>query len=53
MQKPLSAVWNYHLKWGFLAGSYVYAKLFHFNCIEKDLYIAIRVKWLNLNRGAC
>ncbi len=27
-------------------------KLFHFNCIEKDLYIAIRVRLLNLNIAA-
>ncbi len=38
MQKPLSAIWN------FLSGSYIYVQLFHFNCIEKYLYIAIRVK---------
>ncbi len=25
--------------------------LFHFNCIEKHLYVAIRVKWLNLHRS--
>ncbi len=52
MQKPLSAIWNFHLKWAFLSGSYVHVQLFHFNCIEKDLYIAIRVKLLNLNIGA-
>ncbi len=34
------------------SGSYIYVQLFHFYCIEKDLYIAIRVKWLNLNIGA-
>ncbi len=33
----------------FLSGSYIYVQLFHFNCIEKDLYIAIRVKLLNIN----
>ncbi len=25
--------------------------LFHFNCIEKHLYVGIRVKWLNLHRS--
>ncbi len=43
VQMPLSAVWNFLLKWAFLSGSYIYVQLFHFNCIEKDLYIAIRV----------
>ncbi len=28
-------------KMGILSGSYIYVKLFYFNCIEKDLYIAI------------
>ncbi len=31
------------------SGFYVYFQLFHFNCIEKNLYIVIRVKLLNLN----
>ncbi len=31
---------------------YIYVQLFHFNCIEKDLYVAIRVKLLNLNIAA-
>ncbi len=26
--------------------SYIYVQLFHFNCIENDLYIAIKVKLL-------
>ncbi len=50
MQKPLSA--HFLLKWAFSTGSYIYVHLFHFNCIEKDLYIAIRVQLLNLNIGA-
>ncbi len=45
MQKPLSAIW-------FLSGSYIYVQLFHFNCIENDLYIAIWGKLLNLNIAA-
>ncbi len=48
MQKPLSAIWNVLLKSGVLSGSYIYVQLFHFNCIENDLYIAI-IKLLNLN----
>ncbi len=44
MQKPLSAIWNFLLKWAFLSCSYIYVQLFHFNCIEKDLYIAISSK---------
>ncbi len=52
MQKPLSAIWNFLLKWAFLSGSYIYVQLFQINCIEKDLYIAIRVKLLNLNIAA-
>ncbi len=36
----------------FLPGSYIYVQLFYFHCMEKDLYIAIRVKLLNLNIGA-
>ncbi len=52
MQKPLSAVWTFLLKWAFLSGSYIYVQLFHFNCIEKHLYIAIRVQLLNINIGA-
>ncbi len=30
----------------------IYVKLFHFNCIEKDLYIDIRIHLLNLHIGA-
>ncbi len=52
MQNPLSDVWNFLLKIAFLSGTYIYVQLFHFNCIEIDLYIAITVKWLNLNIGA-
>jgi len=33
----------------FVPGSYIYVLLFHFNCIENDLYIAIRVQLLNLH----
>ncbi len=44
MQKPLvSSEISF-----FFYGSYIYVQLFHFNCIEKDLYIDIRVKLLNL-----
>ncbi len=52
MHKPLNAVWNFLIKWAFLSGSYSYFQLFHFNCIENDLYIAIRVKLLNPNIAA-
>ncbi len=52
MQKPLSAIWNFLLKLAFLSGSYIYVQLFHFNCIEKNLYITIRIKLLNLNIAA-
>ncbi len=47
MQKPLSAVLKFLLKWAILSGSCIYVQLFHFNCIEKDIYIAIKVKLLN------
>ncbi len=43
MQKPLSALFS---------GSYVYAQLFHFNGNEKNLFIGIKVKLLNLHIGA-
>ncbi len=43
MQKLLSAIWNVLLKLAFLSGPYIYVQLFHFNCIEKDLYIAIKM----------
>ncbi len=52
MQKPLNFIWNFLIKLAFLSGSYIYVQLFHFNCIEKDLYIAIRVQLLNLNIAA-
>ncbi len=35
----------------FLSGSYIYVKSFHFNCIERDLYSAIRLELLNLDIG--
>ncbi len=43
-----------HLKFSskiifFLSGAYIYVQLFHSNCIENDLYIAISVLLLNLN----
>ncbi len=44
MQKPLSAIWNFHLKLSFLSGSYINVQLFHCNHTEKDLCIAIRAK---------
>ncbi len=44
MQKPLSAVWNFLLKWAFFLGSHVYDQLFHFNGNENNLFIAIQVK---------
>ncbi len=43
---------NFSSKMAFLSGSYIYVQLFYFNCIEKDLYIAIRVRLLNLNIAA-
>ncbi len=52
MQKPLSAVWNFLLKLSFFSGSYVYVQLFHFNGNEKNLFIAIKVKLLNLHTQA-
>ncbi len=39
MQKPLSAFWNFLLKWACFLGSYVYDQLFHWN----NLFIAIKV----------
>ncbi len=44
MQKPLIAIWNFLLKWAFFSGSYIYVQLFHFNDIEQNLLIAIKVK---------
>ncbi len=52
MQKPLSAIWNFLLKWAFFSSSYVYVQLFHFNSNDKHLFIAINVKVLNLHIGA-
>ncbi len=52
MQKPLNAFWNFLLKWTFFSGSYVYVPLFHLNGNEKNLFIAIKVKLLNLHIGA-
>ncbi len=52
MQKPLSSVWNFLLKWEFLSGSYVYVPLSHLKGSEKNLFIAIKVKLLNLHIGA-
>ncbi len=52
MQKPLSAVWNFLLKWAFFSGFYVYVQLFHLKGNEKNLFIVIRVKLLNLHIGA-
>ncbi len=49
MQKPLSALWTFLLKWAFLSGPYIYVQLFPFNCIEKD---ALPLKLLNLNIAA-
>ncbi len=48
MQKPLSVVWNFLLKWAFFSGSYVYVQLFQFNGNEKNLVIAIKVILVNL-----
>ncbi len=48
MQKPLSVVWNVLLKLVFFSGLYVYVQLFHFNGKEKNIFIAIKVKLLNL-----
>ncbi len=50
MQKSLSAIWNFLLKWAFFSGSYVYVQLFDFN--EKNLLIAMKVKLLNLHMRA-
>ncbi len=41
-----SAIWIFLLKCEFFSRSYIYVQLFHLNCIEKDLYIAIKVKLL-------
>ncbi len=39
-------------KMSILSGSYIYVQLFHSNCMEKDIYIAVSVRLLNLNTGA-
>ncbi len=52
MQKPISAIWNFLQKLAFLSGSYVYVQLFHFNGNENNLFIAVKVKLLNLHIGA-
>ncbi len=52
MQKPLSAIRNFVLKLAFFSGFFVYVQLFHFNGIEKNLFIAIKVKLLNLHIGS-
>ncbi len=36
----------------FFSQAPVYVQLFHFNGNEKNLFIAIKVKWLNLHIGA-
>ncbi len=41
----LSAVWIFLLKCDFFSRC-IYVQLFHLNCIEKDLYIDIKVKLL-------
>ncbi len=46
MQKPLSAIWIFLLKFEFFSRSYIYVQLFHLNCIEKNLYIVIKLKLL-------
>ncbi len=37
---------NFSSKMWFFLTLYIYVQLFHLNCIEKDLYIAIKVKLL-------
>ncbi len=49
MLKPLSAVWNFVLKWVFFSGSYIYVHLYHLNGNETNLFIVIKVKLLNLH----
>ncbi len=48
MQKSLSAVWIFLRKYVFFSRSYIYVQLFHLNCLEKDLYIAIQYKLLEI-----
>ncbi len=40
---------NFLLKFAFFWGFYVYVQLFDFNGNEKNLFIAIKVKLLNLH----
>ncbi len=47
-----SSVWNFILNIAFFSVCYVYVQLFHFNCIENNIFIAINVKLLNLHKGA-
>ncbi len=47
VQRPtLRAAWIFLLKCTFFSRSYIYVQLYHLNCIEKDLYIAIQVQLL-------
>ncbi len=46
--KPASAVYIFLLKFEFFSCSYIYVQLFHLTCIEKDIYIAIKVKLLEI-----
>ncbi len=39
---------NFLRKCAFFSRYYIYVQLFHLNCIEKDLYIAIKVKLLEI-----
>ncbi len=48
----INAILNFLFKWAFLSCTYIYVQLFNFNCIEKDLHIAIIISLLNLNLAA-
>ncbi len=50
MLNPLSAVRFFLLKCEFFSRSYIYVQLFHLNCIDNDLYIAIKVKLLERSK---
>ncbi len=50
MQKHLSVIWKFLLNVS--SSSCVYVQLFHFNGNEKNLFIDIKVKSLNLHIGA-
>ncbi len=41
MQKPLSADWNFLLKWSFFSGSYVYVQLFHLMAMKRTYSLQI------------